>query len=126
MTLFLRAALLLLGLLYLAIGSGFLFVPDRLGEAFGVAAGGAQGLSTMRADFTAFFWVLGGVLVWGGWRSRGDVLWVAAALIGIALAGRGLSLLADGNYANALQPMVVEGVTLVLALIAARHFRRGG
>ncbi len=125
MTLFLRAALLLLGLLYLAIGSFFLFEPDRMGEAFGVAAAGAQGLSTMRADFTAFFWVLGGALVWGGWRSRDDVLWVAAALIGIALAGRGFSLLADGNYTNALQPMLVEAVTLVLALVAARHFRRG-
>lgn len=125
MTLFLRAALLLLGLLYLAIGAGFLFAPDRLGEAFGVAAEGAQGLSTMRADFTAFFWVLGGALVWGGWRTRGDVLWVAAALIGIALAGRGLSLLADGNYVGALQPMLVEAVTLVLTLVAARHFRRG-
>ncbi len=125
MTLFLRAALLLLGLLYLAIGSFFLFEPDRMGEAFGVAAAGAQGLSTMRADFTAFFWVLGGALVWGGWRSRDDVLWVAAALIGIALAGRGFSLLADGNYPNALQPMLVEAVTLVLALVAARHFRRG-
>ena len=125
MTLFLRAALLLLGLLYLAIGSFFLFEPDRMGEAFGVAAAGAQGLSTMRADFTAFFWVLGGALVWGGWRSRDDVLWVAAALIGIALAGRGFSLLADGNYTNALQPMLVEAVTLVLTLVAARHFRRG-
>ena len=125
MTLFLRAALLLLGLLYLAIGSLFLFEPDRMGETFGVAAAGAQGLSTMRADFTAFFWVLGGALVWGGWRSRDDVLWVAAALIGIALAGRGFSLLADGNYTNALQPMLVEAVTLVLALVAARHFRRG-
>jgi hypothetical protein len=125
MTFFLRAALMLLGLLYLAIGSVFLFEPARMGEAFGVAAAGAQGLSTMRADFTAFFWVLGGALVWGGWRSRGDVLWVAAALIGIALAGRGFSLLTDGNYANALQPMAIEAVTLVLALVAARHFRRG-
>jgi hypothetical protein len=125
MTIFLRAALLLLGLLYLAIGTGFLFEPDRLGEAFGVAAAGTQGLSTMRADFTAFFWVLGGSLVWGGWRSRGDVLWVAAALIGIALAGRAFSLLTDGNYAGAPQPMVIEAVTLVLALVGARHFGRG-
>jgi hypothetical protein len=125
MTFFLRAALLLFGLLYLAIGAGFLFQPDQLGEAFGVSAAEAQGLSTMRADFTAFFWVLGGSLVWGGWRSRGDVLWVAAALIGIALSGRAFSLLTDGSYPGALQPMAVEALTLVLALVAARHFRRG-
>ena len=124
MTLILRAALLLLALLYLAIGTGFLFAPERLGEAFGVAAAGAKGLSSMRADFTAFFWLLGGSLVWGAWRQSGGALLVAALLVGTALAGRAVSLLLDGNYAGALQPMAIEALTVLLALAGMRVFAR--
>jgi glutamate-1-semialdehyde aminotransferase len=123
MTMLLRAALILGGLFYLAIGTAFLFDPVRLGASFGVEAAGAEGLSSLRADFTAFFWVVGGSLAWGGWRGRGGVLIVAAALIGIALAGRGLSLLLDGSYPAAFQPMAVEALTLVLSLVGMRVLR---
>ena len=43
MSLFLRAALLLVGMLFFAIGTGFLIAPVRLGEAIGIAAEGTQG-----------------------------------------------------------------------------------
>lgn len=124
MTLFLRAALLLLALLYLAVGTGFLIAPEQLGESFGVSAAGAKGLASMRADFTGFFWLLGGSLVWGAWRQSGGALLVALLLVATALAGRGLSLLLDGNYAGALQPMTVEALTVLLALAAMRAFGR--
>ncbi len=126
MTVFLRAALGLFGLLYLAIGTGFMFAPVQLGETFGVAAAGAQGLASIRADFTGFFWVLGGSMVWSAWRTRGGPLWVAAALIGIALSGRALSLLIDGSYPTALQPMAVEVLSLAIVIIAARRFGKDG
>jgi hypothetical protein len=125
MILLLRAALGVLGLLYLAIGTGFLFAPVQLGETFGVAAAGAQGLASMRADFTGFFWVLGGSMAWSAWRTHGGALWAAAALIGIALAGRALSLLIDGSYPTALQPMAVEALSLVIVIVAARRFGKG-
>ncbi len=124
MTLFLRAALLLLALLYLAIGTGFLIAPEQLGETFGVAAAGAKGLASMRADFTGFFWLLGGALGWGALRQSGGALLVGAFLAATALAGRGLSLLLDGNYDGALQPMVVEALTVLLALAGMRAFGR--
>lgn len=124
MTLFLRAALLLLALLYLAIGTSFLIAPERLGETFGVAAAGAKGLASMRADFTGFFWLLGGTLGWGALRQSGGALLVGAFLAATALAGRGLSLLLDGNYEGALQPMVVEALTVLLALAGMRAFGR--
>ena len=122
MTLFLRAAMALFALLYLAIGTGFMIAPEQLGEAFGVAAAGAKGLASMRADFTAFFWLLGGSLAWGAWRQSGGALLVALLLVGTALAGRGLSLLLDGNYEGALQPMTLEALTVVLALAGMRAF----
>lgn len=124
MTLFLRAAMLLFALLYLAIGTGFLIAPGQLGETFGVTAAGAKGLSSMRADFTAFFWLLGGSLAWAGWRQSRGGLVIAALLVGTALAGRVVSLLLDGNYEGALQPMVVEALTVLLALAGMRAFGR--
>lgn len=120
----LRAALLLLGVFYLLVGAGFLVDPARLGETFGVSGNGPPGLSTMRADFTAFFWVLGGTLAWSAWRGRGGALWAAAALIAIAVAGRGASLMLDGTYPGAARPMVVEGLTLLLALAGIRLLGR--
>ncbi len=125
MTTFLRAALLFGGIFYLAIGTGFLIAPERLGEAFGVAPAGTQGLSSMRADFTAFFWVVGGSMAMGAVHDRGSVLWPAAALIGIALSGRVFSLVSDGSYPAAFQPMVVEALTLALALAGTRLLGKG-
>lgn len=123
----LRAALILGGIFYLLIGTGFLIDPVRLGGTFGVTAAGAQGLSSLRADFTAFFWLLGASLVWGAARRSSGALLVAALLIGIALTGRAVSLLIDGNYPAAFQPMTVEALTLVLALAGIRMLaaRRG-
>ena len=54
------------------------------------------------------------------------LLRVAAALVGIALAARVISLLVDGTYPAAFQPMVIEAVTLALALAGARHFGKNG
>lgn len=118
MTLFLRTGLLLLALLYLAIGTGFLIAPEQLGDAFGVRATGAKGLASMRADFTGFFWLLGGALGWGALRQSSGALLIGAFLAATALAGRGVSLLRDGNYDGAFQPMVVEALTVSLALAA--------
>lgn len=125
MTLFLRAASLLVGLLFVGIGTGFLLAPAQLGEALGVTAEGAKGLSTIRGDFTAFFWVGGASLALGGLRGHAGMLLVAAALVGTTLAGRTLSLLLDGTYPDALQPMVIEALALTLALASARHFAKG-
>lgn len=126
MTVLLRIALLLVGVLFIAIGTGFMLAPVRLGEALGVTADGARGLSTIRGDFTAFFWVGGVSLALGGWRGHAGMLLVAAALVGITLTGRTISLLVDGTYPDALQPIVIEALTLALALAGARHFSKGG
>lgn len=126
MTQLLRAALLLVGLIFLAIGTGFLIAPVQLGEALGVTAEGARGLSTIRGDFTAFFWVGGVSLVLGGLRGHAGLLLVAAALVGVTLTGRTISLLVDGTYPGAFSPMIIEALTLALALAGARHFRKEG
>lgn len=124
MDMVLRAALLLLGLLFVAVGGLFLIDPVGQSVDFGLVPQGNQGLSTIRADFPAFFWVAGGALVIGVWKQRGDTLLVTAALMGIALAGRGLSLAIDGTYPGWPMFMVIEAFTLALALMGHRVLGR--
>lgn len=124
MIVILRALLLLGGLGLVLVGGGFLIDPTgRIGE-FGLLAENNKGLSTIRADFTAFFWVAGGAMIIGGWKQRGDALLVTAALMGIALTGRAVSLALDGSYEGWPNFMVVEALTVILALTASRAFSR--
>lgn len=120
MKLVLRAAIGLLGLLFIGIGFGFLTDPVGMASDFGMAAAGNRGLSTIRGDFTAFFWVSGGAFVIGAWRENGSLLLVTAALMGIVLAARGLSLALDGTYAGWHEPMAVEALAVILALLGAK------
>jgi len=120
MTMILRAVLIAAGLLFLLIGGLFLFDPARMAGEFGLVATGPQGLSSVRADVTAFFWLAGASLVWGAWTRRGAVLLIAALLMGIALLGRTISLAFDGSYPGWYVSMAVEALTVVLALTGWR------
>lgn len=116
----LRVILALLGVLFLLIGSQFLIDPVTMGSDFGLKPEGNGGLSTIRADMTAFFWVSGGALLYGVWKQRGDVFYVTAALMGIVFCARCVSLVLDGTYEGWIEPMAVEAVTVVLCLFGAR------
>ena len=114
----LSAIIALLALLDLMLGVGFLVNPAASGADFGLSAGAAaEGLSAMRADFTAFFLVAAGFMAVGAWRRRGDVLTVPLALFGIAFTGRLINLLVVGSYEGWWLPMAVElGHVVVLGL----------
>lgn len=116
----LRVILALLGALFLFVGAQFLIDPVTTGGDFGLAPKGNGGLSTIRADMTAFFWVSGGALLYGVWKQRGDAFYVTAALMGIVFCARCLSLVLDGTYEGWLPPMAVEAVTVILCLFGAR------
>ena len=120
MRLLLTAAIFAMGLMYLVLGLSFLITPDSAGADFGLVAQGQEGLATMRADLTAFFVVGAGSMVLGAWRRSGDLLLVAAALFGLALLGRCISLVADGSWDGYALPMLVEGVTVIVTLVASR------
>ena len=122
MVMIVRALLIVAGLFFVVIGGSFLVYPESQASGFGLDAVGAQGLSSLRGDFTAYFWVAGGALAIGGWRKRGDVLLVAAAILGITFLARALSLLLDGTYEGWALPMGIEAVCVALALGARRLF----
>ena len=117
MGLVLSAVLFVVGLFYLFVGAGFLVNPVAAAADFGLAAQGPHGLSTLRADMTAFFYIGGGGMIWGAWKRRGDPLLISAALFAVAFIGRCVSLVADGSYTNWIAPMVVEAVTVLLCLV---------
>lgn len=108
----------LFGFFDLFMGLNFLFNPQGTATGFGLSATGTQGLSTLRADFTAFFGVVAVCMMVGAWRRNADLLLVPAALMGTAVTVRALSLALDGTYPGWPVPMVVE-LAHVALLIAA-------
>jgi len=119
----LRVSLFLLGVLYIFVGYSFLTDPVAMGADFGIAkidSAGAQGLSSIRADFTSLFWVSAGCLIIGAWKANANLLNTGAALLGVVFAVRAFSLVVDGSYEGWMMPMGVELLTTLLALAGAR------
>lgn len=123
MSVIVRVSLFLLGVLYIFVGFGFLTDPVTAGADFGITAieaNGAQGITSMRGDFTSFFGVLAACLIIGSWKANATLLNVGAALVGVVFAVRALSLFTDGKFEGWMMPMAVELLTVVVALVGAR------
>ncbi|QDM40697.1 DUF4345 family protein [Altererythrobacter sp. TH136] len=120
MRLILTALIFIEGLFFLVMGLGFLVMPASTVTSFHLAPDGAGGLAVLRADFPALFFVGGGAMIWGAWKRNGDLLLVPAAIFGIALLGRFVSLLADGPYPQFWSPMIVEAIAVILSLVGGR------
>jgi len=110
-------------LLFLALGLGFLIDPAASAQRFFLTPLGSQGLASLRADFTAFFIVGGAFALYGVVRRERGALLVPMALVGVALTGRFVSLVADGAPATAFPPMVVEALMILLLALAYRDRR---
>jgi hypothetical protein len=120
MRLILTALIFIEGLFFLLAGLQFLVMPLGIAPDFGLAADGAKGLAVLRADFPALFFVGGGAMIWGAWKRNGELLLVPAAIFGIALLGRCVSIAADGSYQGFIVPMLVEAAAVVLSVAGSR------
>lgn len=116
----LTVLIFLFGLFDLMMGLNFLLNPAATATGFGLSANGTQGLSTLRADFTAFFGVVAACMMIGAWRRNADLLLVPAAVMGVAVSVRGISLALDGTYPGWQVPMLVEALHVVLLVAAWR------
>jgi hypothetical protein len=114
------ALIFLAGMFNLFLGITFLYDPGGMGLQFGVSPNGPLGLAVLRADFSAFFLVIGFCMLRGAWRRNGDLLLVPAALFAVAFLGRGLSALVSGTQPGFSQPMLVEALQFVLLVIGWR------
>ena len=117
-----RIVIGLVGLLNIGLGLGFLLVPDKMATAFFLAPVNAQGLASLRADFTGFFIGAAVFTLIGAWRADPRPLLVPLVMLGLALFGRTVSLALDGIGPEAIGPMLIELVMLVLLLTARRVF----
>ncbi len=120
MRLILTALIFVEGLFFVLLGFNFLIMPMSAAMGFGLSPDGPAGLAVLRADFPALFFVGGFGMIWGAWKRNGDLLLVPAAIFGIALLGRFVSIVADGTAPGFWFPMLVEASAVVLSLIASR------
>ena len=120
MRLILTALIFAIGIMFLVLGANFLVMPRDAGASFFLSPDGPAGLAVLRADFPALFFVGGGAMLWGAWKRNGDLLLVPAAIFGIALFGRLVSIFADGTAPGFWFPMLVEAAAVLLSLIASR------
>ncbi|MCA3691750.1 DUF4345 family protein [Aquidulcibacter sp.] len=123
MTILARGLILVLGLFNFVIGLGFLLQPAKLAAAFFLSPIGSQGLATVRADFTGFFIGASVFALYGAWKMRAEALLVPMVMLGLALAGRFLSLALDGMAPTAPAPMVVEAIMLAILFFGYRTFQ---
>lgn len=120
MRLILTALIFVQGLFFLLMGVNFLAMPASAGASFALMPDGPAGLAVLRADFPALFFVGGLAMIWGAWKRNGDLLLVPAAIFGIALFGRCVSIFADGTAPGFWFPMLVEATAVILTLTASR------
>jgi uncharacterized protein DUF4345 len=123
MHLILRILIGLLGALYTVMGMAYLFQPLDIAASFFVEPIGIQGLATLRADFSAFFLTTAIFALYAAVKNRPGALLAPLFLFAIALTGRFVGLALDGMEPTAIQPMVVEAVTIVIFLLGYRSHK---
>lgn len=116
-----RVVVGLVGLFNVVLGLGFLLDPAQAGLRFFLVSLGTQGLATMRADFTAFFVTGGAFAIVAAWRTWRTPLLVPLSLLGIAITGRAISLIADGTLGIAFTPMIAEALMIALLALGWRY-----
>lgn len=119
----LRIVLGALGLLSLMVAGRVLADPAGAAIQFGLEVNGALGQATLRADVAALFAVTGGLSVLAAVRGDGRFLLGPVCLIGAALAGRLLNLVAAGFTLDQVAPILIEVVVLMVLLAGFRSLR---
>jgi hypothetical protein len=114
----------LFGVLYLAIGLGWLAAPAVVAGALGASLLQGTGLATQLGDSAAFFLCSGVFMLYGVMKRDSGFLMAGALLIGLVAPARVLAWQMHGA-ALTLEPIVIEVLTFVVVFSAARAVRKG-
>lgn len=117
----LRLIVGVIGVLALLVAARLWVGPEAPAAAMGLKADGLLGLATLRADVGGFFAAGGLFALAGAIRGEGRLLTPPALLLGLALAGRLVTVAMDGYAPAMLPPMIVEAVLVAILLLARRR-----
>lgn len=117
----LRVIVGVIGVLALVVAARLWVGPEAPAAALGLKADGLLGLATLRADVGGFFAAGGLFALAGAIRGEGRLLTPPALLLGLALAGRLVTVAMDGYAPAMLPPMVIEAVLVAILLLARRR-----
>ena len=120
-----RAIVVLMGATSLALTLGLWFgtadVMPKIGLAENDLASGLVGRATVRADIAALFGGMGVALLLAGLRKSRAWANVTLVFVSVAIAGRFLSLILDGQSPEVWPPIVIEATIIAVLL----WFRQG-
>ena len=117
-----RVVLVLMALIMLLGGVGFMFFPSAMEADFAVVASRADGMGTLRGDLGGLFLMLAIFTFYGSWPRKSQWLIVPIVFMVTVMAGRTVHVLIDGISQAAVRSFAVEIVALLLLLWARRVF----
>jgi hypothetical protein len=120
-----RIVLVLMGLLALLAGLGFIFAPVQMEAEFSIVASRVDGLGTIRGDLGGMFLMAAGFILYGS--RPGKTLWlvVPMVLLVTVLFGRTVHIIVDGISQPAIRSTLVEIFALLFLNYARRRLSAG-
>jgi hypothetical protein len=116
-----RIVLVLMGLLALLAGLGFIFAPVQMETEFSIVASRVDGLGTIRGDLGGMFLMAAGFILYGSRPGKSLWLVVPMVLLVTVLFGRTVHILIDGISQPAIRSTLVEIFALLFLGFARRR-----
>jgi len=104
----LRFGVVLMGLIALLGGLGFVFAPTQMEADFSILASRIDGLGTIRADLGGMFLMAAGFMLYGSRPGKSAWLVVPIVFLLTVLFGRTVHILIDGISQPAIRSTLVE------------------
>lgn len=104
----LRFGVVLMGLIALLGGLGFVFAPTQMEADFSIVASRVDGLGTIRGDLGGMFLMAAGFMLYGSRPGKSAWLVVPIVLLLTVLFGRTVHILIDGISQPAIRSTLVE------------------
>ena len=120
-----RIVLVLMGLLALLAGLGFVFIPIQMEAEFSIVASRVDGLGTIRGDLGGMFLMAAGFILYGSRPGKSGWLVVPMVLLITVLFGRTVHIIVDGISQPAIRSTLVEIFALLFLYYARRRLPAG-
>lgn len=121
-----RIVVVLMGLVALLGGLGFIFAPTQMEADFSIVASRVDGLGTIRGDLGGMFLMAAGFILYGSRPGKSAWLVVPVVLLITVLFGRTVHILIDGISQPAIRSTLIEIIALVFLEFSRRRLSYNG